>query len=473
MSLGTPEGDDELMLTVVLDTNAVHRDPWLTRDDAPKLVQLAACGVCEVVYPRVVIEELTRQRAESARDAHDAAAAGVKQMGVAGVNVAETVALLQGAHDRIEGEIDDAFTAVLTRGGIREIPVPEVETTDLLERDLGRRRPFLELEQGKTKKSLGFRDVLIWESVLELLQASDPHDTVFFVTFDAGFLADDKKSLHPDLLQDLDRLGIPRARVRLARGIPEAISLVEDLVSNVEPEPSDDAPEEASASGTPDAATGAEPSPSAETPAPDETELPAAEDPDATTPAERPIDVAVNELKQLRPGVSHAALVEAATDALYGLVNEDVSEQLAYGGDYDYPSFVKFTVPLPEGGAIEGIDQTTEFSFEESPQSPDVLVGTAEAVITLEGGLYRGDWFEVEGAVHISGQLNDHYLEASAEVEVKVIVEIDVEGGRINVSDIVLEDLPTAPVSGADQLEFDFSEVESPDADDEGLLDEP
>ncbi len=75
----------------------------------------------------------------------------------------------------------------------------------------------------------------------------------------------------------------------------------------------------------------------------------------------------MNELKQLRPGVSHAALVEAATDALYGLVNEDVSEQLAYGGDYDYPSFVKFTVPLPEGGAIEGIDQTTEFSFEESP----------------------------------------------------------------------------------------------------------
>ncbi len=56
----------------------------------------------------------------------------------------------------------------------------------------------------------------------------------------------------------------------------------------------------------------------------------------------------------------------------------------------------------------------------------------------------------MEGAVHISGQLNDHYLGASAEVEVKVIVEIDVEGGRINVSDIVLEDLPTAPVSGAD-----------------------
>ncbi len=206
------------MLTVVVDTNAVHRDPWLTRDDAPKLVQLAASGVCEVVYPRVVIAELTRQRVESARDAHDAAAAGVKQMGVAGVDVAETVALLQGAHDRTETEIDDAFTAVLTKDGIREIPVPEVETTDLLERDLGRRRPFLEIEQGKTKKSLGFRDVLIWESVLGVVQGPTAGDTVFFVTFDAGFLADDKKSLHLDLLEDLDRLGIPRGRVRLARG---------------------------------------------------------------------------------------------------------------------------------------------------------------------------------------------------------------------------------------------------------------
>ncbi|WIB12573.1 PIN domain-containing protein [Curtobacterium sp. MCPF17_052] len=206
------------MLIVVLDTNAVHRDPWLTRDVAPKLIQLAASEVCEIVYPQVVIKELTRQRIESAREALDSAAAGVEQMGAAGINVAETVTLLQNAHDRIESDIDNAFVEVLAKPGVRDVPVPEVKTTDLLGRDLGRRRPFLEIEQGKTRKSLGFRDVLIWESVLEVLQTSNSGDTVLFVTFDGGFIADDKKSLHADLLEDLDGFGIPRERIRLARG---------------------------------------------------------------------------------------------------------------------------------------------------------------------------------------------------------------------------------------------------------------
>ncbi|PZE60374.1 hypothetical protein DEJ33_04875 [Curtobacterium sp. MCPF17_047] len=460
------------MLIVVLDTNAVHRDPWLTRDVAPKLIQLAASEVCEIVYPQVVIKELTRQRIESAREALDSAAAGVEQMGAAGINVAETVTLLQNAHDRIESDIDNAFVEVLAKPGVRDVPVPEVKTTDLLGRDLGRRRPFLEIEQGKTRKSLGFRDVLIWESVLEVLQTSNSGDTVLFVTFDGGFIADDKKSLHADLLEDLDGFGIPRERIRLARGVPEAISLIEDLVADTVSQPSDHAPETMSPSRTPDDAQGERSAVSEGAPAPDEPELPAVEDLDDTAPGGNPVEIAVDELKQDRPGVSRAALVEAATDALYGLVNEDVSEQLAYGGDYEYPSFVKFTVPLPEGGTIAAIDQTTEFSFKESEQSADVLVGTAEAVITIEGGLYRGDWFEVEGAVSISGQLSDHYLDASAEVEVEVRVEIDIEGGETNVLDIVLEDLPTPPVNGADQLEFDFFDVDQPDAGDERPSDE-
>lgn len=467
LSVGTPAGDDQFMLTVVLDTNAVFRDPWLTQKDAPKLVELAASGACEIVYPRVVIRELTRQRIDIAREAHSAASAGVSQMGAAGVDVAQTADLLQDAHDRIEDDIEDAFGAVLAKTGIRDVPVPEVSTLDLLERDLGRRRPFLEIEHGTTKKSVGFRDVLIWESVLELLGESSSEDTVFFVTFDGGFIAEDKKSLHPHLMEDLDRLGIPRERVRLVRGIPEAISLVEDLVACMVSPPLDDTLEDPFPPSTPDEAQGEEPAHSEQAPAPDDPELAATEHTSGATPSKSPIDIAVNELKQMRSGVSHATLVEAATDALYGLVDRNVSEQLGYGGDYEYPSFVKFAVPLPEGGTITGIDQTTEFSFEESTQAPEVLIGSTEAVVTLEGGLHRGDWFEVDGAVSITGQLNDHYLDASAEVEVKVMVEIDIEGGEATVLDIVLEDLPTMPSNSEYQMEFEFVDVESPDAGDE------
>lgn len=439
------------MLPVVLDTNAVHRDPWLTRDDAPKLVQLAACGACEIVYPRVVIRELTRQRIESAREAHGAAAHGVTQMGLAGIDIAQTSSLLEKAHDRIEADIDDAFVAMLAKTGIRSVPVPDVKTTDLLDRDLGRRRPFLEIEHNKKMKSLGFRDVLIWESVLKLLEASEPEDTVVFVTFDVGFIAEDRKSLHVDLLEDLDQRGIPRERVRLARGIPEAISLVEEFLT--------DTAADTTAGATAEDLFGEESLPLVEPTVPDEP-TPSTEEPADPERSQPPVEIAVHELKRMSFAVPHSSLVRAATDALYDLVNEDISEQLSYGGDHQYPSFVKFTVPIPEGGTITGIDQTKEFSFEESEQSPDVLVGTAEAVITLEGALYRGDWFIGEGSVSITGQINDHYLDASAEVEVKVVVEINIEESGADVLGIVLEDVPALPRSSDDIPLFDIADDE-------------
>lgn len=421
------------MLLIFIDANAVHRDPWMTRDAAEKLVALAGSGACVVLYPQVVIDELRRQRVDAAREAHEHAAAGIEQMGAAGVDVAQTVDDLGVAYDRIEADIDSAFAALLARGGVRAVPVPSTATQDLLLRDLDRRRPFLEIEQGKKRKSLGFRDVLIWESVLDLLQASASDDTVLFVTFDKGFLADDNMSLHPHLMEDLDRLKIPHDRIAWSRSIAEAIPDVE--AQKLEVLTADATPAEEGLSF--------EPSPEEGDP--------------GLVPSEDPVAVAVNELKQIR-SVERTDLVKAASDALYGLMYESVSEQLVHGGDYGYPAFVKFTVPAIEGATITGIDQTTEFSFSEDPTSPDALVGTTDAVITLEGGVHRGDWFIDDGLVSIVGELNDHYLEAIAEVEVRVIVELDIESGAVTVIDAVLEDAPLS-----DPRDYGAAELDLPD----------
>lgn len=63
------------MIAVVLDTNAIHSDPWLASDPAAKLLDRAASGSCVVVHHRIVIEELLRQRRKAAQRAHDQAAA--------------------------------------------------------------------------------------------------------------------------------------------------------------------------------------------------------------------------------------------------------------------------------------------------------------------------------------------------------------------------------------------------------------
>lgn len=396
------------MIAVVVDTNSVHRDPWLAGETARKLVSLAESSACVLVYPKVVVDELRRQRIEAAWAAHELAAKGVQDMARAGIDVAQTARDLSAAHGRIALDLDRAFAAVLARNGILCAPVPDVATRNLLQRDLDRRRPFMEIEHTQKKKSVGFRDVLIWETVLELLTSSPSLSPVLFVTSDKGFLSTDGKSLHPDLLEDVARRGIELSRVATVKTIAQAISEVEAHAQ--------------------------------EAPVEDGTAASEATKPTANTTD--PVAQAVHELKMMHPAVARAELVNAATEALYELVNENVSMQMVYDGDYDYPHFVKFTMPGIEDATITGIDQTTEFSFEESPTSPEVLVGSADAVVTLEGAIFRGDLWVRDSSIDIAGELNDHYLEASSEVDVRVIVELDIEGGRVNVIDLVLEDPP-------------------------------
>jgi len=363
------------MFTIVLDSNAIHSDPWLTSIPGKKLIQMAEDGACVVVYPQVVVGELRRQRREAAERAYDQAAKGVGDMAKAGVDVSKTALDLTASFGMITINIDAAFDAVLAKGNIVAVPVPAVTVADLLERDLARRRPFMEIEVQQKKKSVGFRDVLIWETVLALLVPDSGHDRLMFVTADKGFLSDDSKALHEDLLQDLDDRSIARDRIVSVKNIPHAIAEVE--------------------------------------------------------------------------ADAHAALVTTATDALYSLVDKDISLHMVYGGDYDYPDFVKFTMPAVESGFISYIDQATEFEF---IKRGEVVIGTSEAFLTIEGAVYKGDW-DTE-SVTIQGELNDHYFETSSEVEVRVLVEIDASGDKAELVSIVLLD----PLDNASELDGSASE---------------
>lgn len=50
------------MTLVVIDTNAVHRDPWMKNDPGTVLLGLADSGECVLSFPQVVIDELRRQQ---------------------------------------------------------------------------------------------------------------------------------------------------------------------------------------------------------------------------------------------------------------------------------------------------------------------------------------------------------------------------------------------------------------------------
>lgn len=351
---------------MVLDTNAVHSDPWLTGPPGRKLLELAAAGSCLVVYPQVVIDELRRQRRKAAETAHAQAAKGIDDMSRAGVDVTQTTADLAASFAKIDADLDASFASVLARDGVTSEPVPRVALVDILKRDLARRRPFVEVLVRQKPASVGFRDTLIWETALAVMEPSRAHEKVLFVSADKGFLSDDSKSLHDDLLVDLDGASVDRDRAVSVKNVRHAVAEVE--------------------------------------------------------------------------AASRALLVSVATNALYELTGKDISMAMVYGGDYDYPEFVEFTTPAVESGYIGGIDQDSEFEFVESG---GIVTATADAILYIEGAVYKGDWFPDDAdSTQIQGELNDHYFETSSEVAVRVVVEIDTSDATPQALSIVLQDQP-------------------------------
>jgi len=354
-----------VMLIVVLDSNPIHGDPWLASPPGASLVELAESGSCLVIFPDVVRDELHRQKREAAQESHAEAAKGINAMAKAGIDVAETEAHLKKSFERINDDIDAAFTALFDREGISTEPIPDIPVASVVERDLARRRPFQEIVHGQKKKSLGFRDVVIWETVLAILDPARGDDKVLFVSADGGFLSKDSKSIHPHLLDDLSNRGIDRDRLVSVKNVPQAVT-------------------------------------------------------------------------EIKATAAQAAQARAATDALYELVGQEAGLQLVHGGDYDYPDFVKFSVPEIDSPYIGDIDQISEF---ELSAEGETVTATAEAIVYLEGGVFKGDWFmDDDGSVRIQGELNKHYFEASSDVPVRVVVEIDTSGDSPQVVRVELED---------------------------------
>lgn len=362
------------MIAVVLDTNAIHRDAWLSSDAATKLLALAANGSCNVVYTEVVLQELKRQQFNKLQELHANATALTKTMSRRGEPMDAITANLSKAFVSIESRLQSDFDTLFKNPGVVQEPIPSDATEKLVRRDLERRRPFHEVEVGGKAITAGFRDAVIWESVLALLEDNRGYNTVVFVTQDKGFLQK-RSGLHGDLISDLDRLGIDPNRVVAVKTVFDTVSRVKALV-------------ESSAKAA-----------------------------------------------------WRARLTTVATDAMLELIGNSVSMEMVYGGEYDYPDFVKFTTGPMDESSIDDIDQQTEFEFAED-EVAGIVTARAEAFLYLSGFVMKSDWYADDGdSVSIIEDWNDHYFHASHEAPVQVVVEIDVNDPTPQVVSIELHDV--------------------------------
>lgn len=385
------------MITVVPGTNALFGHEWMFSVAGRNLLDLVKSGKCWVVLPQVVVDELARQDRKTVKSKRDKAKGALSE-----VDDDISATTIDEAFDRLSAKTDASRDRLLGTSGVSVTSVPEDRTRALVERDLAARRPFMETLGGK--KSYAFRDAVIWETVLDVLEEDTDAvaNKVFFVSADKGFIDDDApKELHRHLLEDLDARGIARDRVVLVEKVANVVEEVRAAAA--------------------------------------EAEALAAEARAASTPP----DDEAHGLASLLRGYAfdasrRAELVRVATEALDELVGQPMDEELTYGGDYGLPDWVQFKLPAIGGNlSIYGYDFESEFEFEAT--DGDTVTGRADVALSIEAGNLFGE---------------------SDEVRTRVTVEVDTEDpAAFEVTCIVLEDNPSPP-RPADptsvQLDFEF-----------------
>ena len=186
---------------IVLDASTVLANLGFMSDRAASLRDYCQRHNASVVVPWVVRREVENKiESEVRRHAKELARYG-------GLPAPES------SSESLISEANARFVQGLNSLEAAEQPLPSIRHEDVVERILARERPF------DTKGDRGYRDFLIWRSVLALGAPTA------FVTSDKDFFRGEV--LHPDLVADIERRG---SDVRIFKGLDRFIN---DIVMQI------------------------------------------------------------------------------------------------------------------------------------------------------------------------------------------------------------------------------------------------
>jgi hypothetical protein len=179
---------------IFLDTTVLRSDFYLASPDARLLQQFIRTTGATLAIPLVVIEETKNKfREELEKSAVEInklsrlLPTNSHQLPVLDIN-----AQVQNYESQLLKRVTDNFK-------FRILDFPEVSHRELVQRDLKRRKPF-------SKSGEGYRDALIWHSILEAVKSVK--DEFVFLTDNArDFWNDAARDLHPELRVDFGSLG--------------------------------------------------------------------------------------------------------------------------------------------------------------------------------------------------------------------------------------------------------------------------
>jgi hypothetical protein len=221
------------VIVLIPDSNALHGNPHLAGSLGEMLAKEFARGDVALQFAPVVMEELRRQEHD------DIAEIGKTVNGLVNKKTRGSGAKMPGVFDRIDALLDDIhdevearFTETLARADLIFREWPDVTSRAMVEREIARRRPFLETKDG----TIGHRDTSLWESVREAAREGGPDQVVILIANDNGFWNAEKTALAEDLLVDLDSDGTDRSRVEIVPDFSRARIRIQEMRSEITPE---------------------------------------------------------------------------------------------------------------------------------------------------------------------------------------------------------------------------------------------
>src|SRR5574341_149436 len=196
-------------MKVILDTNIFVSDFMLDKPAFRTLLSRLGTAGLTLYVPRIVWDEAVNKY----REEFEKTSSQMKKLGLTLPHLHNSGRDLTTAEEAKE-EYSRLLQQRLKGVGAAILNYPDISHEKLVSRALARRKPFRGTDIG------GYRDALIWETILDIAK-STPDDTIAFVTTNSSDFADEtnKEKLHSQLEDDLAKIDGPHSSVILFKDL--------------------------------------------------------------------------------------------------------------------------------------------------------------------------------------------------------------------------------------------------------------
>ena len=219
-------------MKVFFDSTVFCSDFYLSREMFRIVISLAASKGYRLYVPEVVKMEVERKHAEAIAELSTEVLRKTERRSDDLLPPGSAAELFRGVHvalGKASCRFGERFEQRLSEAGITVIPIPDVPHRDLVMRAVQRRKPFT--SEPKKKRKGGYRDALIWLTILGV--SSEEDEPVAFITnnIEDFYASEDGNRVHPHLASDLTAARLRSDTVTLYRNLAEFVDkiIVPDL----------------------------------------------------------------------------------------------------------------------------------------------------------------------------------------------------------------------------------------------------